>query len=182
MERNYETRHIFLAIGVCILISAPFIIYIAPKTVANIMYHTADTWHVFAPRENVTAYGIGVLFLFLACMSLFLFNVRKRSIVLSIVLVLASVVPFSLGAQSYKAFTPEAVSFKPLLSRTAYTYTWEEIESMTYLKDETGYTFALEFLFVDGNKMNLERDAYYHGIQVQLLHKLRQMKIPVISP
>ncbi|MGI8386805.1 hypothetical protein [Robertmurraya sp. P23] len=75
-EKNYETRHLFLAIAIFIPIFGPIFLLFLPQTVANIFHYRTGDWYVFSPGENTVIYGIAFLLLFISALILFFFDMR----------------------------------------------------------------------------------------------------------
>ncbi|MBS4178502.1 hypothetical protein [Lederbergia citrea] len=177
MERNYETRHIFMAIGICIALASPFLLIFLPNTIANIAHHTPGVWDVFVPRENYIVYGIGFLLLFIAAMLLFILDIRKVPIIISTVFVLLSVITFFIASQSYKSLSDDAISYSPLFSISDHIYSWEELDRVIYHQNK-GFP-EYEFLFNDGNHMRLYRNAYFNEIQSLFYFKLKEINVNI---
>jgi hypothetical protein len=63
-EKYYETRHLFMAIGICTLIFSPILLVFVPQDVSNSVHFTENLWYVFTPGVNYVGYAIGCFLLF----------------------------------------------------------------------------------------------------------------------
>ncbi|MFD2045524.1 hypothetical protein ACFSTA_17710 [Ornithinibacillus salinisoli] len=180
-EKRYETRHIYLALGVCIPIFAPILLLFVPQTVAQILYYSKDTWYVFTPGENFTAFAIGFLLIFLATILLFILDIKKISIFLSISCVILSILCFIIASFSYKSLSDEELSYRSMFSMNHYTYTWEEVESIEYGKIDEKGNLGCTIIFTDGNSMTLKIDGYFKAIQYKFKNKLKEINKSIYS-
>ncbi|MFE8697372.1 hypothetical protein ACFYKT_13600 [Cytobacillus sp. FJAT-53684] len=179
MTKNYEPRHIALAISIVIAILSLFLIIFIPQTVADIVHYSSGVWHVFVPKENLIVYGIGFFLLFLASLILFIFNMKKRGIYLSIACVLLSLIPFYMGSQSYLIFSNDSISLSPILSSKVTDYTWNDVKSVTFYEGEEGERSEYVFIFHDGHSITLEDNAYFQKIVTNLEIKLAEVNLRV---
>ena len=86
--RGYETRHLFMAVAIALLLLSPVFILLAPLFIANTLYHTPESWYVFVSGMSYLVYGIGCFFLVLAVFMLFLLAGQKFSIIVSLALLI----------------------------------------------------------------------------------------------
>ncbi|QED46128.1 hypothetical protein [Cytobacillus dafuensis] len=179
MEKYYRTKHIFLAIGICIAISSPFLLVFVPQTIADIIYYTEGIGQIFVPKENYVVYGVGFLFLFLAAMLLSLLDIKKVSIILSIACVCLSAIPFFIASQSYKSISEESLSYRALFSKREYSYSWDEIERVIHYKAEDGDFPEYEFLFKDGNHVMFKANRYFQEVIPLLYYKLEEINVRI---
>lgn len=177
MDKNYETRHIFMALGICIFIYAPIFLSFMPQTVANILHHHDGTWYVFAPRENFIAFGVGFILLFVSSMILFLMDIKKVSVALSFIILFGCFGCFVTAAMSHKTLADDAISFSPILAFREYSYSWNDVDKVIFLFDEEKGFNEFEFLFTDGNKMTLFNDTYFRSIRYKFDQKITEMNI-----
>lgn len=179
MEKNYETRHIYMALGICIVLASPILLIFVPRTIGNIAHQTIEVWHVIVPTENYIVYGVGLLFLFLAAMVLWILEIKKFPIILSMVFVFLSVIAFYIGSQSYQALSDDAISYSTIFSRKDYTYSWDEIEKVIYYKNLDGGFSEYEFIFSDGNNMKISENGYIVEIRHLIYYKLREVNVVI---
>ncbi|QUW22856.1 hypothetical protein JSQ81_04555 [Sporosarcina sp. Marseille-Q4063] len=161
MGRVYETRHVFMAIAIVILLISPILLLIIPSAVADTLYYSPNNWGVIVPGEGYVAYIIAFIFLLLASAILFFLDLKKNSIILSIIFVLASVVSFYLASSTYTVLSNESISYRTLFSKEKHTYNWDEIEKAFYYDRIPGDGFPkFEFIFIDGNSMKLTETGH----------------------
>jgi hypothetical protein len=178
-EKNYETRHIFMAIGICILIFSPILLVFVPQNVSNAVHYTENLWYVFTPRMNFVIYAIGFLLLFISTMLLFLLDIKKMSIILSLILVSLAIVSFFVASESYESLSENYISYSPLFSLKDYTYSWNKVESVSLIEyKREGYS-EYKFVFTDGNSMQLKDDKYFRVLQPRIDYKLQEMNLGI---
>ncbi|TQR20283.1 hypothetical protein [Psychrobacillus vulpis] len=181
MERRYEARHIFMAIGACIALFSPILLLIVPLLVVNTLYYKRGIWITYAPGENYMVFGISVFFLVLACAMLWYFDVQKWAIGISLGCVIVSCIVFYIASLSYVTLSDEEISYRTLLSNEKRTYAWEELEQLVYYvklpeDDEMSH---YEFYFKDGEMLTIRQNSLVTEIQGSLNSKVRGMGIPL---
>lgn len=179
--KNHESRHIFLAIGVLIGLLSPLFLAFLPHLVANIFHYKNGVWNVFAPGENFIAFGIGFFFLFVASMVLFLMGLKRKSLVISCMILLLSLSSFYVGAQSYKILADDSISYRPILTSKERTYNWEDVEKIVridYVNE--GYN-EYEFCFTDGESLKLKNSNYFRQIRNKFDRKVKELDIAIES-
>lgn len=179
MDKNYETRHIFMTLGILTLIFAPIFLLFVPHTVSNIVHYTKGMWDVFVPGVNFLVYAIGFFLLFLSSMILFLLDIRKASISISVIFLCLSFAFFFFAAQSHISLGDHRISFSPIFSMKNYEYSWEEVEKIIRKDPENRGYYDYEFVFNDGNKMVLSYNGYVREILSRLSDKTKEMNIIV---
>lgn len=180
-SKNYENKHVFLVIGILLPIFSPILLLMVPRTTAEILHKTNGVWEVFLTKENIIAYGIGILLLSIACLLIFFLNIRRISIVIGVILTLFGFSCFYLTSQSYKALGDESISFRPLSSFKDYNYSWDEVEKVIrtyYASDES---LEYEFVFKDGERMKLKYDKYASLIWGRFTDKVREKNLIIES-
>ena len=161
MGKVYETRHVFLAIAIVILLISPILLLIIPANVADTLYFSPDNWGVIVPGSGYVLYIVAFLFLLLASAILFLLDIKKLSIILSIVFLLASGASFYFASATYITLSDESISYRTLFSKEKHTYNWNEIEKAFYYDRLPGDGFPkYEFFFLDGNNMTLSENGH----------------------
>jgi hypothetical protein len=168
-----------MAIGLFILFFSPVLLLCVPEMVANSVHYTEKLWYVFTPGVNFAVYAIGFLFLFLAMMILFLLDIKRISIIISIIFVLSGMGSFYVASQSYKSLSDHSISFSPLFSFKDYTYSWKEIKSV-YSIDYTSEGYSeFKFVFTDGNSMSLRYNKYLWAQRPRIDQKLDEMHVAI---
>jgi len=177
MDRSYEPRHICLAIGIVIAIFSLILLIFIPQTIADIVHYSSGVWQVFVPKENFLVYAIGFFLLFLAPMILFIMDIKKISILLSISFLLLSFIPFYISSQSYIIFADDSITISPILSSKVNRYSWNEVSGITYNKAKKGEMSDYEFLFQDGSTLTLEDNLYFGTVRNALDLKLKEINL-----
>ncbi|MBP2239589.1 hypothetical protein J2Z40_000142 [Cytobacillus eiseniae] len=179
MTKNYEPKHIALAVAIVIAIFSLILIVFIPQTVADIVHYSTGVWQVFVPKENLIVYGIGFFLLFLAPLFLFFMNMNKRGIYICIASILLSFIPFYMASQSYLIFSNDSITQSPILSTKVSNYSWNEVQSVTFYEAEEGERSKYEFIFQDGHLIALEDNAYFQSILSKLENKLTEVKLSI---
>ncbi|WP_066300126.1 hypothetical protein [Bacillus sp. FJAT-29937] len=180
MEKNYQPKHVFLAIGICIAVSSPFLLIFAPQTIADSVYYTKGIYQVvFVPGENYIVYGIGLFLLIIAAMIISIFDIRKFSIILSFVFVCLSIIPFWMASQSFKLISEDGLSYRTLFSKQDLSYSWSEVEKVIYYKGEKGDFPEYEFLFIDGNQLKFKANAYFQMVVPLVTDRLKKVNVSI---
>lgn len=175
----YEKRHIFMALAICLLIASPALLIILPQLIASTVHHTYGLWHVFVPLENYYVYAVSLLFLFSGLVILFIFDIRKWPIILSITCVLISIFAMYIGSQSYKSFSIEGIAYGELFSKTDKKYSWEELDQVIYYENTNERLSEYEFIFTDGNQFKVPDNEYFGDIKKWLYYKLEEIDITI---
>lgn len=174
MDRNYQTRHIYLAISIIIAIFAPIFYFFLPQTVGDIVHHKDDVFFVSVPKENFYAFGVGFILLFISSMILFLFDIKKISIVFSILFLSFSLGTFYFSAQSFSALGQEKISYSPLFSLKKESHAWDEVTKVIHHRNDVGDVSFYEFVFEDGNHIILEDNDYFRHASYKFEMKLAE--------
>ncbi|WHT49200.1 hypothetical protein QNH10_06140 [Sporosarcina thermotolerans] len=112
MLNQNETRHIFMAISLGILVISPVFLLLVPSFIANSLYQEPNTWVVVVPAKVYLLYGLGVLFLFMATLLLWVLSVSKKSKWLAAICILISILFMADGAGRYVGVATDGISFK----------------------------------------------------------------------
>ena len=161
MGKLYETRHVYLAISIVVLLISPILLLIIPENVADTLYYSPENWGVIVPGKGYVLYIVAFLFLLLASAILFLLDIKKLSIALSIVFLLASGASFYFASATYIALSDDSISYRMLFSNEQHTYYWDEIEKAFYydrLPGDGSPTY--EFFFIDGNSLTITENGH----------------------
>lgn len=168
-----------MAIGISIVLFSPILLLFVPQTVANSFHYTEKLWYVFTPGVNFAVYAIGFLLLFISSMLLFILDIKKFSMILSLILASSALVCFFVASQSYKSLSEDFISYSPLFSFNDYTYAWNEVDSVILIDyKREGYS-EFKFVFTDGNSMKLRYNKYFRAVQTRFYDKLQEMNLNI---
>lgn len=179
MEKNDQTKHLFLAIAIITAVFAPILYFFLPQTVADIVHHKENVFFVSVPDENFTVFAFGYGFIFLAAITLFLLNIRKLSIIISIIFLCLALTTFFIGSQSYRALATDHISYSPLFSFEKETYSWDEVTEVIRYRDEIGDKSEYAFVFADGNQMKIKDNRYLRDASYKFNKKLQEENLSV---
>ena len=161
MLKNYEARHIFMAIAIVILVISPVFMLLFPAFMANTLYHTAEDWHIFVPGVGYLFYGIGFLFLVLSPAIIFILNIGRKSLIFGLVFLILSSLSFYIASGPYTSLTSESISYRVLFSTEKHAYSWDEVEKAIYYEIPSDEGFSkYEFFFSDGTSMELSENGH----------------------
>lgn len=181
MHRRYDKKHIFLAIGACIVLFSPVYLLIIPLAVVNTLYYKKGIWITYAPTENYVTFGVSLFLIVLACLVLGFLGIRKWTVGAGVFCVLLSSLVFYIASLSYITLSGEEISYRTLFSKEKQSYSWEDIEKLVYYvklpeDDELSY---YEFYFKDGQMMKMKQNSYVTNLQGNLNGTVRAMQIPL---
>ncbi|WP_433958341.1 hypothetical protein [Cytobacillus horneckiae] len=177
MTKNYEPRQVFLVLCIATAIFSLILLLFIPQIIADIVHHTSGVWQVFVPKGNFVVYAVGFFLIFLSLFILFILDIKKKSILLSILCILLSIIPFYIGSQSYIIFANDSISYSPIFSAEKKKYTWDELSAVTYFKAKEGEKSEYVFTFKDDNTITLEDNSYFGNIINPLQIKLKEIGI-----
>lgn len=178
-SKNYETRHVYMAIGIVTALFSPIFLTFVPQTVAEIIHYKKGVWEVLIPDENFIAFGAGFSLIFIACMILFILDIQKYSILLSVTLSLLSIGCFFIASQSHVSLSDEKISYTPFYSIKDFGYSWEEVEKIVRIDYKSEEMIEYEFHFKDGNHVVIKNNDYFSSIWRQLRKKVGEMNIEI---
>ncbi|MFF2755570.1 hypothetical protein ACFVR1_17775 [Psychrobacillus sp. NPDC058041] len=180
--RNYDRRHIFMAIGACIALFSPIFLIIIPLAVVNTLYYKREIWITYVPGENYVAFGVGVFFLVLACGLLWLYDVRKWTVSVGILCFILCGLTFYIASLSYVTLSDDEIAYRTLFSNENQVYDWKELDKLLYYEKlpEDKETSYYEFLFKDGEMLTMKQNSYVKDIQGSLSYKVRGLGIPFV--
>lgn len=182
MIRNYDTRHIFMAIGAGLLVLSPIFLLTAPSVIVNTLYYKRGIWITYVPGENYVAFAAGLLLLVLACVLLWLLDVKKWTISASIICVILSGILLYMASLSYVTLSNEEISFRTLFSKEKQFYAWEELDQLLFYErpPEEKEISYYEFHFKDGQMLTMKQNNYVRELQGSLSSKVRGLSIPFV--
>lgn len=177
LDQN-EPRHVMMAITFGVFLLSPVFLLTAPIFIAISMHGVPDSWVVLAPAKSYLFYGIGLLFLFIACFILFLLRLNKTSKWISAVCVLVFILFMAEGTQHYVGVATDDVSFKRGMFASEQRYPWSEVEVVTYREfpKEGGFP-KFDFHFTDGDVMTLPETEHVRRLHNAIREKLTKNDI-----
>lgn len=182
MIKDYEMKHIFMAIAICILVVSPIFIFLLPTFVANTLYHTPDNWYVFVSGKSYGVYSIGFLFLTLSPLALFLLADRNRkySILTSIAFLLLSGLSFYVASLNYTSLATDSISYREMFTTENHSYSWSEIDQVIFHRAQEDEGFSeYEFRFNDGNELTLVENGTVRGLRDSIVNRLNAEDITI---
>jgi hypothetical protein len=182
MGRDHEARHVFFAVGIGAILVLAILLVFAPTIVANIKYDGMDVWVVKLPPGTHWVYGIGGLLLAMSPLIIAILDVRKLSILLSIVFLLSSVPVFVFGSNAHEYITSDGIFYKKAFAFEQIHYGWDEVdEVIRYMGNDADQYYGYEITFKDGTKYYIDDDTKLtsyrrllnstlqsHGVEIQL--------------
>ena len=180
MIKDYETRHIFMAIAICIAVVSPVIIFVLPTFVANTLYHTPDNWYIFVAGKTYGVYSIGFLFLTLSPFALFLLAGRKFSVLISIAFLVLSGLTFYVASLNYTSLSANSISYREMFTTENHSYSWSEIDRVIFNRAYEDEEFSkYEFHFNDGNELTLVENGVVRGLRDSIVNRLNAEDITI---
>ncbi|WP_210471364.1 hypothetical protein [Sporosarcina sp. 6E9] len=159
--RDYETRHLFLAAAIVLLILSPFVLLVLPTGVIGALYHSKSQLVLYVMSKSYLVYAAGLFFLFLSVFVIFLLWGKKSVVLVSLTCLILSGFSFFIAAQHYISIGSDKLSYRMLFSTEEHTYHWNEIERGIYYEDEHEKVApTYEFVFTDGNSVKLPENDY----------------------
>lgn len=177
--KYYETRHIYMALAICLALSSPVLLIVLPQLIASTVYHVDGLWHVFVPRENYYLYGLSLIFLLIGLMVLFLWDIHKKSILFSVISVIFSFGFLYVGALSYQSLSEEGISYRTLYPFSNHQYQWHEIDKVYYLLAEDDGFSQYKIVFKDGSQLTLINNEYFHDIKKAFYARLKEIGVQI---
>lgn len=153
--------------------------FFLPQTIADIVHNKDDIFFVAVPDENFTVFAIGYGFICLASLILFLFNIRKLSIAISILCLILAFCIFYIGSQYYQTLAASTISYSPLFTLKKETYSWDEVTQIIHYRSENGEISEYKFVFADGNQMKINDNPYFQHVSYKFSKKLHEEGLTV---
>lgn len=175
MFKNYEARHIFLAIALGVLVISPFLLLPLPTFVATNL-HNPMGWVVILPGKAYLLYALGFICLFASSLILFILNLSKAAKISSLISLLLSVFFFAGAVQKYTSLADESISFRESIWSDRHSYAWEEVESVKYHQATDGFP-KYEFHFKDGNQVTFSENGHIRMWRTAIEGKLKKHAI-----
>ncbi|QUW20549.1 hypothetical protein JSQ81_11835 [Sporosarcina sp. Marseille-Q4063] len=180
MIKDYEPRHIFMAIAICIAVVSPVFILVLPTFIANTLYRTPDNWYIFVAGKTYGVYSIGFLFLTLSPFVLFLLAGRKFSVLISLVCLVLSGLTFYVASLNYTSLSTNSISYREMLTTENHTYSWSEIDRAVFHQAKEDEEFSqYEIHFNDGNQLTLVENGTVRGLRDSIVNRLNAEGITI---
>ncbi|GEN84435.1 hypothetical protein SLU01_27470 [Sporosarcina luteola] len=177
MYKNYEARHIFMAIAIGILVISPFLLLPLPTFIATNM-HGTEGWVVFVPGKAYLLYALGFLFLFVSSLVLFILNLSKVAKISSVIAVLISVAFFMSAVQKYTVLADDSITFRESIWTDRHTYAWNEVDNVKFNLAAKGFP-VYEFQFKDGAEMTLPENGHIRIMRTVIERKLKEYDVEI---
>lgn len=179
MEKNYQKKHYFLAFAVLIAVFAPILYFFLPQTISDIMHNKDGVWFVSVSEEAFTAFLVGFACLFISSFILYLLDIRKLSVVISILFLTMAFGSFFLASQNFMTLSNDNIAFSPFFSLEKETYPWDQVEQIIHFRNEQGDISEYEFVFVDDNRVRIKDTAYFKEQSYKFGKKLAEENLVV---
>ncbi|REB07145.1 hypothetical protein DVB69_09835 [Sporosarcina sp. BI001-red] len=121
-----------MVIGIAILLLAPFVVFLLPNFIANTIYFKAGSWFIFVSFGVYMVYAVAFIFLIAAFFVLYAMNMNKKSIVITIGLMILACTSFYIASLNYTMLSDDRITYRPLLSFQTYSYTWSEVDEAVF--------------------------------------------------
>lgn len=180
--RNYGPRHIFMAIGISLLLFSPILWLIAPIVVTETIYYERDSWLTYVYPKSLQLYGVAIALVVIAPVLLWLVDVKKWTIGLASALIVLSGVCFYGAGLGYFQLREETVAYRLPFEKELKTYDWAEVAEVTYhirpaeSEEPSWYTFT----FTDGSQTEINETRIVTQAQGKLNSRVRALGIPLI--
>lgn len=180
--RNYGPRHIFMAIGISLLLFSPILWIVAPILVTETIYYERDSWLTYVYPRSFQLYALAIAFLVIAPVLLWLADVKKWVMGVAAVFILLSGVCFYGAGLGYFQLREETVVYRLPFENERKTYAWSEVAEVTYhvrppeSEEPSWYTFT----FTDGNQTEINETRLVSQAQGKLNSRVRSLGIPLI--
>jgi len=173
--KNYETRHLFLATAIVMLVLSPVVLLVLPTGVIGALHYSTSQLVIYAMGKSYLVYAAGLFFLFLSVFVIFLLWGKKSVVLVSLACLVLSGFSFYFAAQHYISIGTDKLSYRMLFSSEEHNYSWNEIERAIYYGDEyEKVTPTYEFIFDDGNSITLPENGYLEEFKYIISNLLKQ--------
>ncbi|WOV82968.1 hypothetical protein PGH26_08425 [Sporosarcina jeotgali] len=121
-----------MVIGIALLLLAPAAIFLLPNFVANSIYFKTGSWFIFVSGGVYLVYTVAFLLLIAAFFVLFIMYMNKKSILISLGLIVLAGVSFYIASLNYTMLSDDRITYRPLLSFQSHSYAWGEVDEAVY--------------------------------------------------
>lgn len=177
--RNYGPRHVFMAIGISMLLFSPIIWLIAPIIVTETIYYERDSWLTYVYPGSYQLYGVAVAVLVIAPLLLWIADTKKWTIAVASALILLSGICFYGAGLGYFQLREETLVYRLPFESELNTYAWTDVEEVIYhmrdpLSEEPSW---YTFIFKDGKQTEINETRFVTQAQGKLNSRVRGMGI-----
>ena len=179
--KNYSARHVFMAIAISMLLFSPIIWLIAPVVVTETAYYVRNGLFTYVYPSSYLLYGVAVGLLVAAPLLLWILDVKKWTVLTSILLLSASLYCFYGAALGYFQVTEEEIVYRAPFQQELQIYGWQDVEEVIYhvrppeSEDPSWYTFR----FNDGASTEVNETRFVTQAQGKLNSLIRSQDIPL---
>lgn len=180
--RNYGPRHIFMAIGISLLLFSPILWIIAPILVTETIYYERDSWLTYVYPRSFQLYAVAIALLVITPVLLWLADVKKWVIGVAAFLMVLSGLCFYGAGLGYFQLREETVAYRLPFESELKIYEWSEVAEVTYhiRPEESQETSWYTFTFTDGNQTEINETRLVSQAQGKLNSRVRSLGIPLI--
>lgn len=180
MITSYSNRHIFMALGVGLVFLSPVLLLLIPSFIANSIHHTSGSWHVLIPKEGYITYGVAFILLCLAPFIVFIYDMKKNSIIIALTLVFLSGVFFFLASFHFISIGSQSLLYREGFFEEEYLYSWDDIKKAEYAEvPRTDGFSTYNIFFEDGNAVSLKENGIVRNYRRAIYAKLNERNIAV---
>lgn len=180
MENEIESRHIFLTFGIGVIVIAPIILIFIPTVIANSLYGGDSVWIVQLPDGTYWVYGLACLLVALSPFLISIMDVSKKSVLLSILVLLASIPMFLFAAQPYEAIGNDGISYQKPFSFTEQHYSWDEVDTVVrHMGNNDEQYYGYEITFKDGTVFMIDDNKNLTAFRRMMNNTLQLNKIEI---
>ncbi|WP_210597339.1 hypothetical protein [Bacillus suaedae] len=159
---------------------SPVLLLLIPSFVANTIHHTSGSWHVIIPKEGYITYGVAFIFLCLAPFIVFIYDMKKKSIIIALILVFFSGVFFYLASFHFISIGGKSIMYREGYFKEEYHYSWDDVKKAEYYEVPRSDGFSTyNIFFEDGNTVSLKENGIVRNYRRAIYAKLSERNIAV---
>lgn len=167
-----------MAIAIGIIFLSPILLLLLPSFIANSIHPTPGYWHVFVPKESYLMYGIAFLMLFIAPLTIFIFDVKRITITVGILFLCFSGFFFFFASFHYISIGSDSIKYREGFFEVEYEYCWEEISRVKYNEVPMSEGFSeYNIYFMSGNMINLPENGKIKEFRRAITNTLQEKNI-----
>lgn len=181
MRNRAEPRHVFMIFGICLLVFSPLLILFMPMLIGETVYYDRYNWMIHLPKINFIVFGLSILLLIFACFTLWLMDIRRRSIFIAVIFSIGFGVLAYGSSLSFVTLSDDSVTYRETFSHDKKEQLWGTIKQIEYyddLENEDKMPFYL-FYFQNGKELKVVQNGLVtEEIRIKIDHKVRELTIP----
>lgn len=181
MGNRAEPRHVFMIFGVCLLVFSPLLVFFMPMFIGETVYYDRYNWIIYLPKINFIVFGLSLVLLILACFTLWLMEIRKRSIFIAVICSVGFVGLAYGSSLSFVTLSDDSITYGEIFSHDKKEELWGTIKQIEYyddLENEDKMPFYL-FHFEDGKELKVVQNGLVtEEIRMKIDQKVRELTIP----